>query len=89
MDDHSLNCVKGQELLLMQNCNRFLIDLISNDEKRLGLFVPNQTRRVFYSDGATLPQLKVMQFLFQELLNEIEQGLSRSFRKLAEARISY
>lgn len=89
MDENLLSCPKGQELLLMQRCNEYLLDLIRNDQKRSWLWVPNRTRLVFCAEGASLSQLKVMQYLLQELLNEIEQGLSRSFKKLAEARVDY
>lgn len=63
--------------------------LVSNDRIRTSIWVPNGTRLVFYTEGATLAQLSVMQYLLQELLNEIVQGLSRSFKKLAEARVDY
>jgi hypothetical protein len=46
-------------------------------------------RSIFGSDGASVEGLNQLYKETQELVDDIAKGLSRSFRKLAEARVSY
>jgi hypothetical protein len=79
----------GQELQLIQECSKYLHQLINDEVFRNGIEVPNGTRKVYGSNGGTLEQLKNTKSLVDDLLKEINDGLTRSFRKLEEARIKY
>jgi hypothetical protein len=46
-------------------------------------------RKVFCAEGASEAGLKGISIAVDTLVAEIEQGLGKSFRKLAEARIAY
>jgi hypothetical protein len=89
MPDAFLALGKGQELQLLANAEAFLRGLIENPTQRATLMVPNDMRTIFGTDGATEGGLRALHSETVTLLNEIEQGLRRSFRKLAEARIAY
>jgi len=56
---------------------------------REALQVPDEKRLIFTQGKATLAELTALREEFQQLLWEIDQGLKRSFRKLAEARIKF
>lgn len=79
----------GQDLLLVKNCHIFLHCWECNKEDREKLMVPNSTRKLFCPEGATENGLRQIRIALEILIQEIEQGLNRSFRKLAEARITY
>jgi hypothetical protein len=89
MTDSDLLSLPGQDLVLANNCHSYLMLLEILDSTRNSIVVPNETRKVFCSEGASEAGLKQMRIALGLLLKEIEQGLSRSFRKLAEARIKY
>lgn len=89
MPTASLNLLKGQELVLIQNCYNYLEYLGNDQHYKESLYVPNKTRKVFCEEGAKNLQLRGMTQDVKELLSEIEEGLSRSFRNLSEARIAY
>ena len=46
-------------------------------------------QKQFSSEGASVEGLNQLYKETQELVDDINKGLSRSFRKLAEARVSY
>lgn len=89
MNNNSLFYLTGQELQLMLSCSGYLHTLITNEAARSGLFVPNKMRKIFCPEGASLSQLETTTKLLDDLILEIRQGLTRSFRKLEEARIRY
>jgi hypothetical protein len=89
MTEGQLSSQRGQDLILINNCHTYLVILESVDSIRQAIEVPNGTRKVFCSEGATLAGLTQMRTALGVLIQEIEQGLNRSFRKLAEARIPY
>lgn len=80
---------RGQELQLIKSCNEYLNYLLRDQEHCISLSVPNGTRKIFCTEGASLNKLRITIKLLQDLLSEIEIGLSKSFRKLADARIRY
>jgi hypothetical protein len=53
------------------------------------LKVANEMRAIFGSEGASVEGLNQLYNESKELVDDISKGLSRSFRKLAEARVSY
>lgn len=87
--DDKLISYAGQDLILINNCHDYLMLLETMESTRNGIAVPNSTRKVFCAEGATIKGLTQMRMAVGALLKEIEQGLSRSFRRLAEARIRY
>jgi hypothetical protein len=89
MSEDQLLSQPGNDLILIRNCHTYLVVLETVESIRLSISVPNETRKVFCSDGASLAGLTQMRTALGVLIYEIEQGLGRSFRKLAEARIRY
>lgn len=89
MSDSTLKSGYGQDLVLIKNCRDYLALLEIWSEERNRILVPNETRKIFCQEGASEAGLKQMRMALDVLLQEIEQGLTRSFRKLAEARITY
>jgi hypothetical protein len=79
----------GGDLLLVRNCRDYLRSVRDSDASRALLMVPNGMRRVFTTGGASLQGLQGLAREAEELVEDIEAGLTRSFRKLAEARVSY
>ena len=89
MDNDKLITLKGQELALVANCKQHLDFLAANPLYRNSLDVPNGTRKIFGEDGAKKSGLDDLRREVDQLLYEIENDLSRSFRKLASARVEY
>jgi len=79
----------GQDLLLVSNTRDYLRYLLTDENYRASLEVPNKMRKVFGADDMTATGLKQLSMAVEILVDEIDRGLSRSFRKLKEARISY
>jgi hypothetical protein len=79
----------GQDLILAHNCHSFLLYLEMDSATRERILVPNDTRKVFCPEGASERGLRQMRMALGVLLSEVDQGLNRSFRKLAQARITY
>src|SRR5581483_364228 len=76
-----------QELLLARNTQQFLDHLEQNEIYRNSLDVPNGMRKIFCSEGASLEGLKALNREVKSLLEDIANGLMRSFRSL-DARIA-
>lgn len=89
MPDELLAADKGHELLLVANTRAFLGSLITNDDRRNGLKVPNGTRNVFGAEGATKWQLMALFKEVDELNSEIESSLAKGYRKIREAQVQY
>lgn len=89
MDDVQLTVYRGTELLLVERCKQHLDNLAANTFYRESLYVPNETRKIFCAEGASLTGLNQLQAEVDQLLYEITNDLNRSFRKLAAARIEY
>lgn len=89
MSDSDLIVPKGAELVLVRNCNAYLDGLNANRIYRESLDVPDGTRKIFGGEGATVDGLNQVRKEVSQLQHDIENELSRSFRKLAEARIAY
>ncbi len=78
-----------QDLLLIDQCCKWLDYLSGNHNYALTLDVPNGTRKIFGGKGASFSGLSQLQTELHGLRVDIEKGLARSFRKLQEARIVY
>jgi hypothetical protein len=89
MPDELMGPSQGAELALVENARLFLRWLLDDDAHRALLKVPNEMRPIFCTDGASVEGLKQLYKEIQDLVDDIAKGLSRSFRKLAEARVSY
>lgn len=79
----------GHDLGLIKNGQKYLRLLVSSPEARDSLMVPNKMRKVFCDEGASLKGLMQLSSEVDLLVGEIETSLSRTFTKLAEARIDY
>jgi hypothetical protein len=89
MPDNLMRPARGAELMLVENARVFLRLLLDNSTFRTSVKVPNEMRPIFGSEGASLEGLNELYNEIQDLLSDINKGLARSFRKLAEARVSY
>lgn len=87
-DDH-LAFARGQELQLAAACRRWLGVVKDDAALRESLYVPDGHRKIFAEGKATQVQVSGLHDEYSKLLRDVEQGLTRSFRKLAEARIKY
>ncbi len=89
MPDDKLLSNLGKDLILIQNCYAYLYVLEFSEGVRDLLYVPNRMRKIFCAEGASRKGLQEMRIALEILLREINQGMARSFRKLAEARVNY
>ena len=79
----------GHDLLLVSNCRDYLRYLLIDESYRGSIEVPSKMRKVFGVGGATESGLKQLSAAVGTLVDEIDRELSRSMRKLKEARILY
>lgn len=89
MPDSWLQASRDQDLLLANNALNYLTHLRSDAQARSSVFVPNGMRKIFGGEGATEQGLADLHRELAQLLYEVQNDLSRSFRKLAEARVAY
>ena len=87
--DDWLSSRGGHDLILLKNCQNFLHHLLQNPVNRNSLEVPNGTRKVFCAEGASETGLRQLSQAVDVLTQEVEHGLNKSFKKLAEARVLY
>jgi len=74
MSDIALTVGENAYLQLAKNARSELKRFIDNDAVRNALIVPNGTRKVFGTDGATLDDLKALHKELDELIGRIEYG---------------
>lgn len=89
MPDDFLAANRGQELLLIRNIGQYLDYVEANASYRDLLMVPNEMRKIFCADGGSIEGLRQLNKEVKDLTRDIELGLRRSFKKLADARVSY
>lgn len=89
MPEGDLQRQRGEEIPLAYTCWLWLKKVEDNQLLRDSLSVPDGKRKIFADEKATLAQLTALRAALEQLLWEVEQGLKRSFRKLAEARIKW
>ena len=63
--------------------------IAANSLYRSTLDVPNGTRKIFCTEGASLAKLDELRRELDGLVNDIKNDLSRSFRRLESARVEY
>lgn len=89
MDVAQLTISQGEELKLLQSCIDFCTLIDNNSMIRDSLNVPDQHRKVFAQGHATQKGLKQLLTELIRLSDDILRENSRSFKKLAEARVIY
>jgi hypothetical protein len=80
---------RGEEIPLAHSCWLWLKSGEGNQPLRGELSVPDGKRKIFSEGKATLEQLKALRQELEGLLYDIDQGLKRSMRKLAEAKVKW
>ncbi|PJZ95047.1 hypothetical protein [Leptospira meyeri] len=89
MPNYLLQINRGEELKLVFNSLSYCKEIESNTLKRENLFVPNNTRKIFETGGATIKGLKELIKQLELLITDVENENYKSFNKLSEARIDY
>lgn len=80
---------RGHDLRLVEVASDFLRYLVDNPGVLGALDVPNGMRKIVCADGATFAQVRELSQELDGLRNDIERGLARSFKNLAEARVDF
>lgn len=88
IDQELLNVAPGLELALLQSCCDYCERLLQNSYLRDQIYVPDQHRKVFETGHATRQGLEQLTRELVSLRNDVLNENSRSFSKLAEARIA-
>lgn len=89
MPDNDLRYGIDQKLQLAVSCHMWLGKLIEQPILCETLYVPDGKRKIFAEGKTTIAQVQGLHDELGKLLHDIEQDLTRSFRKLADARINY
>jgi hypothetical protein len=89
MADPDMQKQRGEEVILAHACWIWLRTVENNQQVREDLSTPDAKRKIFTDGKTTLAQLTALRKELEQLLYEVEQGLKRSFRKLAEARVKW
>jgi hypothetical protein len=84
-----LNVDSGHDLALVSNVRKYVWYLTTDSTYRDSLDVPNGMRKVFGAGGATMAGLEELSSALDGLVSDIERELSRTLRKIEEARIIY
>lgn len=84
-----LQWARGQELQLTASCHGWVGRIVDDENLRDSLLVPDGKRKIFTQGKATVENARALRDELGRLLYDVEQGLRRSFRKLAEARVKY
>jgi hypothetical protein len=89
MPDEKMHWSIGDEILLAVACKDWLSTLEGDSALRNSFNVPDGKRKVFDTGKATLVQLIALRKELQGLLEDIEQGLRQSARRLNEAKVRW
>lgn len=89
MDDKQMLKPRGEEIPLAHSCWLWLKNIEDSQQLRDELTVPDGKRKIFAEGKATLAQVKSLRQELEGLLYDIDQGLKRSMRKLAEAKVKW
>ena len=79
----------GQDLLILDVCLDFCLQLTKNNELRVNVEVPDGHRKVFTEGHATVLGLSQLTAELQGLVADVLNENQRSFSRLAEARVEY
>lgn len=80
---------RGQELQLAFAAYQWLYRMDEDSARRGQLRTPDGKREIFGAGHATQQQLRALLRDFGELLNEVQEGLATTARRLSEARLKY
>lgn len=89
MPDAEMIRPRGEEIPLTAACWLWLKKVEGNQQLRDGLEVPDGKRKIFEAGKATTSQLTALRQELESLLYDVNQGLQRSFRNLAEAKVKW
>lgn len=89
MADDDLRLQRPNELRIVEVCFIFCQRLLDDSALRNSLLVPNGSRKVFCTEGATIVGLRSLHSEITKLASDILNENRRSFTKLAEARVEY
>lgn len=89
IEQELLNLPEGMELTLLQSCCDYCERLLQNNYLRDQIYVPDGHRKVFESGHATRQGLEQLTRELVSLRNDVLNENSRSFNKLAEARVVF
>ncbi len=87
--DSELNVLRGMELVILNSCHNFCLELLRNRQKRESLDVPDGHRKIFTEAHATLNGLNQLSAELSTLAKDVLTENQRSFKRLAEARVEY
>lgn len=79
----------GSELLLLDACRDFCVQLMRDGGLRVAVKVPDGHRAIFADGHATDRGLAELAVQLQGLVNDVLKENERSFKKLSEARVEY
>lgn len=79
----------AENLLLVEVCHDYCRELLTYQYIRDAISVPNNTRKVFGADGATVKGLQQLESELMTLRTDILTENTRSFSRLADARVEY
>ena len=77
------------ELAILESCSQYCERLLLNDTLRASIMVPDGHRTVFADGHATKAGLSSLLNEINILRNDVMTENARSFKKLADARVSY
>lgn len=89
MPDVSFKVPENKPLLLLQNCNKYLLEIINNGEYRDGLYVANGTRKIFCAEGTSLSEFKKLQTELADTIEDVVSDIKPLFENLEKAETSY
>lgn len=89
MDDDLLRVAPELELALLESCYQYCERLLLDDVMRANILVPDGHRTVFKQGHATKEGLMSLTRELDTLRNDVVAENTRSFQKLADARVYY
>lgn len=89
MPTHLLNVPSWHELRLVSNCSSFLLSVITDSKLRENMVVPDGSRKVFGTPGATLTGVTALYIEVHELEQAIMQELQYNRSTMREAVVVY
>lgn len=89
MENVSLLVPEHKPLLLLQNCNRYFLEIINNSTFRDNLYTPNGTRKIFCDEGAKLEEFKKFQNELNDIIQDVLSDIKPLFENLEKAETNY
>ncbi len=84
MENHSLNKLKYQELLLLNEGSKQLDKVITDKFYRESLMSPNGKEKVFGTSETKIVELKKLKLELDELIEDITEELGKQYRRIDE-----